>query len=402
MKKKQGYPNLNRYHLSAVTIPDELHFFTRLPLEIQFVIAKKPERLHTFRQLLEQGFGIGVRTVNQTPETVLASVDLLSQRTQENTVIPWLPRLLQSGEWPMFSDADVLAAKADGVDLAEQVRTILDRRQDFKKIVLIDLHNAGLSEAQRNIVRELNEDLYPLAVDYIVNRVLFDNAHARTEIAQSIIKALLFVGPIAHALEHWFRGVGKIFAASADDLLSETAELMALRGSGFTWRQLARRSRILVPVFMLATWGAFSVEGLIERGHVPLAGIVFGLSAVALSLTTALQSVGMYKHAFQKLAASGKLPSPQNTSLLSLALRQDFTNPARLGLFVGAVSSPLLAAITFTFFTSYVHNGWLLALLGSVESIVAGCTVIAAARINRRLFRQRIKKAIVQDLRIAV
>jgi hypothetical protein len=118
---------------------------------------------------------------------------------------------------------------------------------------------------------------------------------------------LIVIGPIAHGLEHLLSGLGKVFAASADDLLSETAELFALRGSGFTWRQLARRSRVLIPVFILATYGAFQVEPLIAAGRVGLAGVIFGLSAVALSLVTALQSIAMYRESYRTLLRENKI-----------------------------------------------------------------------------------------------
>jgi hypothetical protein len=241
---------------------------------------------------------------------------------------------------------------------------------------------------------DVNEDLFPLAIDTIVHRVMFDNAHTRTEIAQSILKALLIVGPIAHGLEHVLSGLGKVFAASADDVLSEVAELFALRGSGFTWRQLASRSYILVPVFVLATYGAFQVDTLIHEGRVAEAGVVFGLSAVALSLTTALQSIGLYRRLFVALVQQGKLRLAAGQTLMGLTLRQDFTNPARRGLFIGALASPVVAASVFLFFPQLASNGWILAILGCVESIVAGVSVLLAARIGRAQFRLRVHRAL--------
>jgi len=50
----------------------------------------------------------------------------------------------------------------------------------------------------------------------------------------------------------------------------------------------------------------------------------------------------------------------------------------------------------FTLLTPLVHNGWVLALLGSVESLVAGATVIAAVRMNRWVFRRRMRKEIIR------
>ena len=272
------------------------------------------------------------------------------------------------------------------------METILRDRLRFKKLVLIDEENIGIAAEEQRLMSELSEIIYPLAVDYSVFRVVADNARERTRIAQGIIKALLIIGPIAHILEKFAAGIGKVFAASADDLLGETAELSALRGSGFTWRELAKRSRILVPVFALATWGAFSVEGLLHENKIILAGVVFGLSAVALSLTTAIQSVFMYLKNLKKLAAEGKVTVNRNTSLTRLALRQDFTNPARLGLLLGAGLAPIMGIIGAV--SGLMHNGWVLAAIGSTESIVAGLTVVFADFLNEWRFHRRLKKIV--------
>lgn len=389
-------PPIDRFHVSVVTSPAELEFGEFLPLELRYAMAVRPSRHETFRTLLERGFGIGVRTVDKTPERVLLAVDRISHLTQHNTIIPWLERLLREEQLPIFSEEELRTAEAKGINLYEEAKTILAKRYEFKRIVLVPLENQALTEHERQLIHEVNQDLYPYAVDVIVHRITFDNAHTRTEVAQSIIKALLIVGPVAHALEHLLSGIGKVFAATADDLLSETAELFALRGSGFTWRQLAKRSRILIPVFILATYGAFQVEDLIEEGYLAWAGVVFGLSAVALSLTTALQSIQLYRHSFEALVREGKMRLGSGESLLWYALRQDFTNPARLGLFIGALCSPLTAAIVFSFFPHLTRNGWVLALLGSTESVVASLTVIAAHRIHRWLFRMRVRRALTR------
>ncbi|MFA5935882.1 MAG: hypothetical protein WC787_03450 [Patescibacteria group bacterium] len=392
-------PRVDRYHVTAVTNPVELEIGEQLPIEIRYVLAVRPSRHEAFRKLLEKGYGIGVRTVDKTPERVLQAVDRISQETQHNTIIPWLERLLRHEELPVFSEEELRNAERKGINLYEEVRIILGKRYEFKKIILIPLENQGLTESEQVLMREVNEDLYPHAIDVIVNRVTFDNAHTRTEVAQSIIKALLIVGPVAHVLEHVLAGIGKVFAATADDLLSETAELFALRGSGFSWRQLAKRSRILIPVFILATYGAFQVESLIHDGRLALAGVVFGLSAVALSLTTAIQSIFLYKSSYASLVREGKLRLEPGKGLFSYALRQDFTNPARLGLFVGAVASPIMAAIVFSFFPELTKNGWVLALLGSTESVVASLTVMAAAHVNRAVFQSRVRRAIQSRIR---
>ena len=394
-RDESSVPIVDQYRIEVVTSAQKLSVPEKLPFELRYVLAVRPSRFAVLRTWIEDGYGLGVRTVIQTPERVLQAVDRISRMTQENTVTPWLERLLRYEEVPIFSASELESAEAEGINLYEEVRVILSERFEFSKIVLVDVQNRTIGTTEQQMLRQINEDLYPLAIDTIIHRVMFDNAHARTEVAQSILKALIIVGPIAHVLEHVLSGLGKIFAASADDVLSEAAELLALRGSGFSWKQLMKRSRILIPVFLLATYGAFSVDGIVQSGHPALAGLVFGISAVALSLTTALQSIGLYRSAYVKLVASGKMQLAAGSSLSLLALRQDFTNPARLGLFVGAFASPILAAVIFLSAPSLISNGWLLALLGSTESIVGGLTVICAGRIERLMFRLRVQRALV-------
>ena len=378
------------YSVQVVSLPEELDWEEHLPVELRFVFKKMPQAKERLRVLLGSGKAIGVRTIERTPERVLEAVKHISFQSQHNCILTWLPELLREKHLPVFNEADYLRAKEHGADLDADVRAILDARLTFKRLVLIDEENVGIADEDRRFMNELSETVYPLAIDAIVHRAVVDNANERTEIAQSVIKAMLIIGPIAHVLEKYASGFGKIFAASTDDLLGETAEIMALRGSGFSWKTLRKRFIVLVPVFALATYGVFQVEPLIHEGRLLLAGAVFGLSAVALSLTTVIQSIGMYRKAVQSLMAEGKLHAHAGpVSVLKTAMIQDFTNPAQLGILLGAGLAPfagMLAAVT-----GLMHNGWILALVGSTESVVAGITVITSNRIAAWRFRKRLE-----------
>ena len=383
---------LGLYAVRIVSLPEELEWEARLPVELRYLFSKRPDIKERLRALLASGKAIGIRTVVRAPERVLEAVKHVSQYAQHNCILTWLPELLREKHLPTMTDGDRARAKAQGHDLDADVQTLLEARLTFKRLVLVDEDNAGIGSEEQRFMTELSETLYPLSIDYAVHRLVADDANERTEIAQSILKALLIIGPIAHVLEKWASGVGKIFAASTDDLLGETAELAALRGSGFTLKQLRKRFVLLVPVFALATYGAFQVEPLLHEGKTLLAGAVFGLSAVALSLTTAIQSVGMYLGSVRALKKEGKWHAHANASELRAALVQDFTNPARLGLLLGSSLAPfmgMLAAIL-----GGLHNGWVLALVGSTESVVAGLTVIFADRINGWRFRRALERRI--------
>src|SRR3989338_520194 len=381
---------IGSYSLDVISLPEECDWEKYLPVEIRYIFQKEPAYKEKMRTILQNGKAIGVRTVLRTPENILKAIHTISVHSQHNYIINWLPKLLKEKHLPIFTKDDHKRAKHHHEDLDKAMDIILKDRLKFKRIVLIDEENIGITLQEQQFVSELSEIIYPIAVDYSVFRVIIDNAQERTRIAQSIIKALLIIGPAAHFLEKFVSGLGKIFAASADDLLGESAELMALRGSGFSWRGLAKRGKGLISVFALATWGAFSVEGLIHENKLILAGIVFGLSAVALSLTTAIQSIFMYKKNATILAKEGKMPTSTKKALFKISFIQDFTNPARLGLIIGALMAPLMGIIGSLL--GVMDNGWVLATIGSTESIVAGVTVISAGHINEWRFRKKIKK----------
>ncbi len=385
------------YRIEVTSLPEELDFPEILPLELQYVLAKSPHCRERLRDFLAHGKAVGIRTVERTPENVLAAINHVSLLSQHFLILSWLPALLRTHQFPVITAADKEKARARGVDLDKEVAVVYSQRREFKKVVLIDEENRGTSAEELQLMRELNEDLDEISIDYIINRLTFDNAHERTETAQSVVKALLLVGPIAHILEQGLHGLGKVFAASTDDLMSEAAELLALRGSGFSWKVLWKRSLVLLPVFLAATYLAFSSERFVEVKNYFTAGLLFGVSAVALSLTTAIQSIFMYRSCVRSLIQEGKLPAMAGGGIMQLALRQDFTNPARLGLFLGAAVAPINAMLAFNLFPNWLHNGWFLALLGSTEGLVAGLTVLTARKINNFIYRRNLKRVINPD-----
>jgi len=96
----------------------------------------------------------------------------------------------------------------------------------------------------------------------------------------------------------------------------------------------------------------------------------------------------MYKKNLIVLASEGKARAGNKSEFTRLALKQDFTNPARLGLLIGASIAPVMGIIGS--FLGLMHNGWVLAAIGSTESIVAGITVISADHINEWRFRRKL------------
>ena len=306
---------------------EELEFPHLLPKELRYALQKDPSLKIRIAKIFKSGKAIGIRTVEKTPERVLSAINNIAVLSQHRTIITWLPRLLLAQTRPVFIPSDHELAAKSSVDLDEEVAVILAHRLDFKKFILVDDGNLGTTLSDKKLIDELNEAISPIIIRHVTSRMIFDNADTRTATGQAIIKALLFIGPITHVLELYTRGFGKLFAASTDDVLAEAAELFALRGSGFTWKQLIVRSRILIPVFALATYGAFQVDHLIDRGELSWAGFLFGVTSVALSLTTAVQSIRMYERCVNDLVSEGKLSLPSRFHHWTVAVKQDFTNP---------------------------------------------------------------------------
>ncbi|MDE3056607.1 MAG: hypothetical protein KGJ59_01435 [Bacteroidota bacterium] len=385
--RSQPRPLAGVYNIQVVSLQEELDAPVSLPKELRYALFNAPSLKERLESVLQNGKAIGVRTVQKTPERVLSAINTVSQFSQHKTIVTWLPALLIQQKLPNILRSDYERAREQHVDLNREIATILDHRLEFKKFMIIDDNHVGLTSEDTSLIADLNALITPIVLKHVVSRMTFDNADTRTEIAQSILKALLIIGPITQVLELYTRGFGKIFAASMDDILSEVAELFALRGSGFAWKQLVQRMKILVPVFALASYGAYHVDTLIAENHLALAGILFGASAVALSLTTALQSIRMYKQCIDALIAEEKLPPASSVRRWLLALRQDFTNPARLGLFTGAFVSPIAAMIVFIGLPFLVHNGWALAILGTAETLTAGSFVVIARQLNALRFQ---------------
>ncbi len=383
----QKNPPIGLYNLHVISLPEEIEFLRLLPKELRYALQEDPSLKNRITKIFKSGKAIGIRTIEKTPERVLSAINNIAVLSQHRTIITWLPRLLLSQTRPLFLPYDHELAAKSNVDLDEEIAVILAHRLDFKKFILVDDGNLGATEADKNLIDELNKAISPIIIRHVTNRMIFDNADTRTATGQAIIKALLFIGPITHILELYTRGFGKLFAASTDDVLAETAELFALRGSGFTWKQLILRSRILIPVFALAAYGAFQVDHLIDKGELSWAGFVFGVTSVALSLTTAFQSIRMYKRCVDDLVKDGKLSLTSQLRHWIVAVKQDFTNPARLGLFFGGILSPLISMAVFVWFPQFVHNGWVLAMLGTAETVTAGTVVILARRLNEFKFQ---------------
>lgn len=446
----------------------------KLPLEVQYLLATEPSIRSDLDALDDHG--LYLQKVRSTPRAVLDAIARVTVISQENFQRNWLPQLIRENRQPKLQPTERGIERAIGMgliddrnvtaeDLAKDIELIRESVGHYVKFVAPH----ATPELQAKLDR-LNGHIDWIRREYTVDRMMFDNANHRTNEAQEVIKKMAIVGPVAHLLELAGEGVlAKVFAGSADDMLGEWAEIKALLGSGFSKGEIFKRLKVLVPVFGVATLGALEVEHLLASGHNLAAGATFGLSAVALSMTTAAQSMMMYRRSYDRLLEEGKVPGkvgqlasdpafqkqleaferdsrelskPQHRrALLALAERtlrqranedtfmpgevemlverlkglegreilaqlrapsqierwkqavqQDFSNPARLGLMAGAVLAPIAGLGAGAL--GMLHNGFLMAGLGSIESLVAAGTVLGARQLADKRYEHHIRRAI--------
>lgn len=74
------------------------------------------------------------------------------------------------------------------------------------------------------------------------------------------------------------------------------------------------------------------------------------------------------------------------------AMKQDFSNPVRMGVLVGSTTAPL-AGVTAGI-TGGLHNGFVEALIGSSESLLAWGTVMGARKISDMVYKLELKREI--------
>src|SRR3989344_1081095 len=452
-----------------------------LPLEVQFVLAKNPSLEGVFRGLIGQGFELELQRREFTPKKVLDAISTIAVASQENFIITWLPDLLLSGKMPRLTPTGqgIKQAQHMGIieadkpinqkTLEEDCRVIQEALGDF--ISIRPVKSGNLSPQVAEDLARLNGEIGEIRQEYATRRMLFDNAHERTEGAQEVIKKMFYIGPVAHSLEMAHLGMlAKIVTANTDDMMGEYAEIKALKGSGFSTDVLKKRIPLATGALLMAVYGSTQVDPMLQQGHDIEPGLIFGTSAVALSLTTAVQSVKMYHEAARALIEQGKTPAlsqlpepivklinskefkkrykevedtvqafdggkmeevydllrselvksnipkkkadqlideyraldvdikeimaeqPSSRDLWSLALRQDFSNPARLGILLGASMAPVAGALAGK--AGLMHNGFALALIGSMESIVAGGTVRLARSISDKRYKRFLKDAV--------
>lgn len=382
------------YRVDVVSTPAERFDPDRMPFELQFIFSELPESREKVHALLERGYGIGIRTTPRAPGAVLASVARISEHTQRGVVEPWLSRLIFQEEIPLFTEDELVEHGEQGINLYTEAHIILSERFTMKRIVLVDLHAHGLEDADMEFVSRMNRALEPLSAAYLHHRIHMDRKTVSFRPLAVLAKALLIIGPLAHLLERWVRGIGQLFAALADDVSREIGESFTLKSSGYTPRQLWRRIRIYLPLLVIDIYAALQVFPLANRGALFAAGCLFGFVAVSFPLLQLVQRFVSFRASFGVLERDGKLPTEHRLPLSAMAVREITRSPMHAGLGLGVILSPLGAGLVFLLLPSLIQNGWLLALLASLEIGIAFFYAGNMMALDRVLFIRKIRKRI--------
>ena len=125
------------YNIKVVSLPEGLTYYSELPKELVYALEKEPEIKNKMVRFLEC-FGLGLRTIEKTPELILEAVNNIAIISQHKTITTWLIPLLTEGKRPVFSSDDYKIALEKKINLDKLVDIIYVRRFDFKQFILLD------------------------------------------------------------------------------------------------------------------------------------------------------------------------------------------------------------------------------------------------------------------------
>lgn len=373
---------LDVFHIRVMPSLTELSAGVNLAPELRSVVRANPEYLDALHRWMGEGYGLELHTLKTTPEPLLQAVKRIAELTQENTLVPWLPRLLQEGDMPTFTASEIRRAEQGGLALYEDARFILAHREIGKRLISTDASRQGAREEHERFLRDLNAALLPQAIDELLYRVGQDHASHESSV-KTFTKTLIIVAPFAHVLERWWPGIGKAWVVIANHAWEEGRELWSLHSAGLTQNQALKRSRLFILVAIITGYAAYLTGGIASAGRPALAGILFGFTATALPILAALQSLVKSYRAIAALKEAGKLRVHEEKNLATLALREHLLQPEYASAYLSVLLTPFFAAILFVAYPGNSQNGWILALIG-----VAGVGIRELMRVCRDWLRR--------------
>lgn len=370
-----------------------------LPREFRYVIAVKPSRHSALLDLLERGFGVGIRVRSEVPDEVGAAVHDLATLTQEGSMHPWIERLLARGDAPLWNGTDAEEARERGVDLGQAVEAIRQHQRASRRFVLVRHAGSIPRDEDEFLLEEWNAEIAALHADELARRLAASAKPSRDAVFQSSLLALLAVGPAAHFADWFLPGSGKAIAAVAQSIFVETRSALRAHASGAAWWQIRRKIMPAVPAAIVALLCAIAIQPAMGLS-VALAGALFGLSAVAVPSYRLYQRVMEARLRIERLQKSGKMPTSAGYSWYA-----GHEGAHRICRVCAMSMTPLSGALLFGFFPQQTSNGWLLAALGLFPWIVSDVLGYAWERMEMfrkdRAVEDFLKEAIIKTDSIA-
>lgn len=391
IKEPRVVPNRDRFDVVVVSPIGERFSVAALPFELRLVCGHLDGAEEKIRALLERGIGLGIRTTPRASAHVLDAVDRISTIAQERTLEPWLSRLIFNEEIPVFTDDDIAEANARGSNLYTDAHIVLSDRFTMIRIVAVDLEAHGVDDADLAVISDLNRAVEPISAAYLHHRIRLDRRADAPPVRRLLVSTLVVIAPIAHLLLMFVPGLGRLFAALADDVARESSELALLRASGFTPKQLARQGIVYLPVILFAEVLLIISGSQIAAGAFFSAGLLFGLACVSFPLVRSVQMFAELRSSYVKLHESRKYSKDVSAGMTQMAHREAASHPDFVGRMVGIIAVPILAACTFALFPAYLLNGWFLASFAALDVLLAILFLAAARACSRATFLSRVR-----------
>jgi|GEM_PF-6826655 len=339
--------------------PDAAADSDNWPRSLQYVIAIKPARQATLADLLQRGCGLGVCEKTGVSDEARQGVEKLATLTQEGVLHPWLERLLVRGEVPLWSATDAQDAQERGVDLNQAVDAIKQHHREAKRFALVRPADGNPQDDDVKFIEELNVELASLHAAETARRLSVAVQPKQDALTLSIWISILVVGPLSHVCEMLLPGLGKVIAALGQSAFVEGRSARRAQQNGSAWWQVRRKLMPIVPYAALGIVLAIVCQLLVRSGSFVLAGLFFGLAAVAVPGARFFMRIGDVNRRYENLWRMGKLPAN-----MTFRWYEGHDGNMRLIRLVSLCLSPIVSFLVFVSLPSLTSNGWLLALLG--------------------------------------
>jgi hypothetical protein len=335
---------------------EELHDMKKLPIEFQYAIAIHPSRFSTLESLLNEGHGIALGRQQRIPADVVCAVAHIAG-THHGALYPWLEDLACKQTIPRWSESDFDEASAQGINLKEQAKIIINHIKSGVQVKLLQSPTGCTGSAYDSLVRAMEHDLQKVHSLKVAHSLCGEHLGRSRDFNLLFILSLVLFAPIAHALELLFMGLGKFAAAILPGLYHESLRLKQSYSLGAASWQLADNIKARWPEIIVMVVAGALVQITQNLGYPAVAGICFAVASGAIFTGTELRRLKKARLVHQILSENGKLSMSSKTAWLKL-----YYGPIWWAHGLSMILSLICSMVIFAFFTPWLRNGWLLSI----------------------------------------